>query len=390
MIILTNSPARKLQVVLGAASVTAAPRVYAAWVDHTTTTYTPDAATVASNGTTQTDVVAAPGASTQRQIKSVSCRNIDTIAHTITFLLDDAGTDAQLFSAVVPVGYSAEYTDGRGWAVRSTTGAEVVLTPEVSPLNGFPAEFHKVGTAAEAVGNWYCYAKDTGFPGAWAPGAPGLAGRTTDGTAAPDAGCIPIPNPSSGGNYLTSFQAALSVVQYLAIFDFLWVNSGIVVTTTTAQTINSVAWPARDVDGSTNGRGVRVGLLVTTATTNAGATAPTISYTNSAGTAGRTGTMTFPATAVVGTIVWFNLQAGDEGVRSVQSITLVTSLVTGAVSLVATRRIASVPATIVNTVFAALLGRGVRLYNGVCLMLCHRAAATTATTIEGTLAIETR
>ena len=81
MIILTNSPARKLQIVLGAAHTTTAPRVYAAWVDHTTTAYTPDAASVASNGTTQTDVVAAPGANTQRQIKALLTELVPRLRH---------------------------------------------------------------------------------------------------------------------------------------------------------------------------------------------------------------------------------------------------------------------------------------------------------------------
>ena len=151
MIVLTNSPARKLQIVLGAAHTTTAPRVYAAWVDHTTTTYTPDAATVASNGTTQTDVVAAPGASTQRQIKSVLCRNVDTVPHVITFLLDDAGTDTQLFSATVPAGYAVEYTDGRGWSLRSDTGAEVMASTSLVARSGFGAR-HIGGSGLE---RWY-------------------------------------------------------------------------------------------------------------------------------------------------------------------------------------------------------------------------------------------
>ena len=47
------------------------------------------------------------------------------------------------------------------------------------------------------------------------------------------------------------------------------------------------------------------------------------------------GTMpSFPATAVAGTLVPFQLAQGDRGVRSVQSVTLGTSYGAGAVSLV--------------------------------------------------------
>jgi hypothetical protein len=114
------------------------------------------------------------------------------------------------------------------------------------------------------------------------------------------------------------------------------VNSGLVVTTTTAQAITPVAIPARDTFDTANGDGVLAGFLVTTATTNAGAiTNMTISYTNSAGVAGRTGTVTsFPATAVIGSFIPVNLQAGDKGIQSVQSVTFGTSLAAGAVSLV--------------------------------------------------------
>ena len=158
----------------------------------------------------------------------------------------------------------------------------------------------------------------------WAWGTPGVNGRNTDGTNSADFGCIPIANPSTGGNYLTELQMASSVNHTHLFFDVLWVNTGIVVTTTTAQTINSVAWPARDLNGTTNGAGVQIGILVTTATTNGSAiTNCTMSYTNQDGTAGHTATMaSFPATAVVGSVVWFQLHAGDTGVRSIQSITL--------------------------------------------------------------------
>ena len=85
-----------------------------------------------------------------------------------------------------------------------------------------------------------------------------------------------------------------------------------------------------------------VGIEVSTATTNAGAiTNTTLTYTNSAGTAGRTGTISsFPATAVAGTFVPFSLQAGDDGVRSIQTLTLGTSYGGGTIHLVAYRVLA--------------------------------------------------
>lgn len=237
------------------------------------------------------------------------------------------------------------------------------MAEEQTGYTGRAIPFLKVGTAAEAAGVAYCTSKDSGFPGAWSPGSPGLAGRTTDGTASADNGCIPWQNPASGSIYLTQFSMSSSVAHLHFLMDVLWVNTGIVVTTTTAQTISSVAFPSRDVNGSTNGEGVMVGILVTTATTNASAiTNTTMSYTNSDGTSGRTATIaSFPATAVAGTIVWFQLQAGDKGVRSIQSITLGTSYGGGAISLIAARWIASVPTQVANlgaSAYSAFLSGG--------------------------------
>ncbi len=66
------------------------------------------------------------------------------------------------------------------------------------------------------------------------------------------------------------------------LLDYLWINTGLVVTTLTAQAITPVSLPARDMFETTNGDGVIAGILVTTATTNAAVIAnTTISYTNS-------------------------------------------------------------------------------------------------------------
>jgi hypothetical protein len=134
-------------------------------------------------------------------------------------------------------------------------------------------------------------------------------------------------------------------------------------------------------------------LLVSAATTNAGAiTNCTISYTNSDGTAGRTGTMaSFPATAALGTFVPFQLQAGDKGVRSIESITLGTSMVTGTVHLVLYREVAKAAAPSANVNGAAPVQRGgVRIYDGSCLLPGYYASATTATNMSGWVNVEVR
>ncbi len=65
-----------------------------------------------------------------------------------------------------------------------------------------------------------------------------------------------------------------------------------------------------------------------------------MSYTNSDGVSGRTATISaFPATCIAGSIIPFLLDTGDNGVQSIQSITLGTTLSSGAFSLIAFRRV---------------------------------------------------
>lgn len=265
---------------------------------------------------------------------------------------------------------------------------------DVAGIDGWAAPFYKVGSAAEAAGQYYCYAKDAGMPGAWAPGTPGLTGRATDGTAAGDAGCLNFKNPASGSNYVTNFVAASNVAQLHFLIDILWVNSGTVVSTLGEQAINSVAFPARDANGSTNGEGVEVGILVTASSTNVGViTNTTLRYTNSANVDTRTATIAaYPATAIIGTLVPFQLAAGDKGVRSIQGVTLGTSYGGGSISLIAFRRIAFAPSPIVNVggLIPNSSKTGVKVYNGSCLIPAYLATATTATTTHGIVVIEER
>jgi hypothetical protein len=67
-----------------------------------------------------------------------------------------------------------------------------------------------------------------------------------------------------------------------------------------------------------------------------------MSYTNGAGTAGRTATIpSFPATCAAGAFIPFNLQIGDTEAQTVQSVTLGTSYLTGTVHLMCLRIIST-------------------------------------------------
>lgn len=395
--IVLDTTSKVLQVVLAASITTSQLECQSSWRDITTTAYTAGESSALTNNTTDVSLVAAPGASTQRVIDYVAIYNADTAPATVTVKTDASGTERRHVRITLRAGEALHY-DGQGgaWRVLDARGAVLTAAQTVAPASAVAIPFYKVGTAAEAIGSWYSWAKDTGIPGAWSPGSPGVNGRATDGTASGDVGCLRVANAPGGSiNLLTGVDGSASVAGTVEIVDLLWVNTGLVVTTTTAQAIVPAALPARDLDGTTDGRGVLAGLLVTTATTNAGAIAnTTISYTNSDGTAGRTGTMaSFPATAVIGTVVWFQLQAGDQGIRSVQSVTLGTSYAGGAISLILARWLMSRGDPIVNVGpqrQAPNLDHGVRLYDGACMLPLGVRSATTATNISGRVYVATR
>ena len=380
---------------LTTSAATSTIEVHSSFVDMSGTTITPGRANTRITTATTTTIVDSPAASTQRNVRAIYVTNNSTGTNCIVGVEHFDGINSvELVQFVLLPGERMGYREDGSWAHRDRQGAEYPPAG-LGAYTGDSFPFMKTGTAADVAGCWYCTAKDAGFPGAWSPGTPGINGRVTNGTTAADNGCIPIKNPSVGANYLTEIQMASSVNHAHRFFDCLWVNSGIVVTTTTAQAITTPLLPARDINGTTNGEGCMIGLLVTTANTNAAAVAnTTISYTNSDGVAGRTATLSaiagsqIPATPVIGTIVWFNLAAGDKGVRSIQSITLGTSLAAGAVSLMIARGVAMIGTTIPNVSAQKIIGApGIRLYNGTCMLHCVMASATTATFFNGEVVV---
>ena len=391
--LLLNSTSDVIRVVTGAAASTI--DCHASWMDTNGTTVTPGRLNTIISTATTTTIVPSPGAGVTRNLKGLYITN-DSPGTSCNVSVEhfDGTKQVELIEFILLPGENLGYREDGSWVHRDKQGAEYPPAG-LGAYTGNAVPFMKTGTAADVAGCWYCTAKDAGFPGAWSPGTPGINGRVTDGTTAADNGCIPIKNPSVGANYLTEIQMASSVNHTHLLFDCLWVNSGIVVATTTAQAITTPSLPARDINGTTNGEGCMIGLLVTTANTNAAAVAnTTISYTNSDGVAGRTATLSaiagsqIPATPVIGTIVWFNLAAGDKGVRSIQSITLGTSLGAGAVSLMIARDVAMIGTTIPNVSAQKIIGApGIRLYNGTCMLHCVMASATTATFFNGEVVV---
>jgi hypothetical protein len=255
-----------------------------------------------------------------------------------------------------------------------------------------PVRFAKAVTATLVAGRPASLWSLAGTPGA------GAFDTTLNGVVLSSSSTIPNgalrhTDPASGNAYLAFLQAVATQDGVLELRDRLWHNGGYTITSTSAQTSTTPTWPSRcptsgtDDTPTTTGIGVNLALEISAA---AGAAAPTITvaYTNEAGTGSRSGanilaTANSPA---IGAVYDIGLQAGDLGVRSVQSLTLNASWVSGTMNLVAYRHLASLPTGPKGNALHWLTGGGARLYNGVVPWLVFIPNTTTATTIVGTYA----
>lgn len=247
-----------------------------------------------------------------------------------------------------------------------------------------PEDIYKVG-AATVAGRFYSPFYVSGRPGAAAAPSPGIGGAALTSYA----GQIPWTNPASGNSYLARLSGACNTPGTLLVCDRLWHNSGINVTATTSQTINSATWPARDSAGTTDGANVMIGVEVSTVM-GAGTPTFTMGYTNSANTSGRSiVTAAQAATMAVGSFIPIPLAAGDVGVRSIQTWTQSASMTSGAYHLVAYRMLArlDLPLANVGNALDAISGGFVRLYDNTVPFLLWLPSTTTAPSISGQLIV---
>lgn len=242
-----------------------------------------------------------------------------------------------------------------------------------------PQDVLKVG-AATTAGRFYSPLYVGGQPGASVAPTPGVGGAALTTYA----GQIPWTNPSAGNSYLAGFSGGCNAAGVLLLCDRLWHNSGLSATLTTSQTVTSAAFPARDRAGSVNGAGVFVGLEVSTVM-GAGVPTITMGYTNSGLTAGRSiVTPAMTATMAVGSFIPLGLQAGDVGVKSIETFQLSATMTSGAFHLVAYRVLARAAINVAGGGFDldAVSAKFPRLYDNTVPFLLFLPNSTTAPTIS--------
>lgn len=248
-----------------------------------------------------------------------------------------------------------------------------------------PKELMKAAPSTyNSTGWWLSNVYAAGIPAAMAAPSSGLSGAAITSRS----GLVSFTNPASGetriAKLLSRVQAAATACHGM-IVDRLWDNSGMSSTSTSSQTINSATLPARDLWGATDGVGVYAAVEVSAAV-GAGVPTFTLTYTNSAGTGSRTGTVTVPAaSAPAGTWHIFGLQAGDVGIRSIQSFIASATSTSGTFHLVLFRPIlhviggaALVPNANQRVIVDALSAVVPKLYDNTCLQFVGGIAGNAA------------
>lgn len=370
----------------------------ASYVDHTSSALTPGKSAGAISTATTTTIVSAPAASTYRQLKELTLRNTSTTAsNTITLQRDVSATNRTMAKFTLAAGEWFAMDANGSLQFYSASGIPKAATTDATAgVSGYAYPYFKTVVSKDAAGYAVHMLGAAGFPGAAALQSPGLNGyttdcsigsQTTDPNGAAQLGSNILQNPSSGSLYMTHAAFSNAVIEAVYLTDIVWYNSGINVTTTTAQNITMPTLPSRDLNGSNNGAGWQAALLTTVANMNAFAIAnTTISYTDQNGNAGNTGTFSgvagwqAPATPVIWTWMPFQLAAGDTGIRSIQSITLGTSYGAGSLSLVLYRLVTVLPAQGAGVAYVNSFGPpGIRIWPGSCLGAVQVGSSSNAT-----------
>jgi hypothetical protein len=104
--------------------------VHASWMDLSAGAVTPGRTNTAITTAATTDIIAAPGASTQRNVKNVNVQNKDgSLSCTVTVLFNQNATLIQLFKVTLLAGEVLEFVEGIGWFVVTTDRDRVPTLP---------------------------------------------------------------------------------------------------------------------------------------------------------------------------------------------------------------------------------------------------------------------
>lgn len=143
---------KKLQIVLGGAITSAQLQVNVSWADTAAgATFVPGSNSAVTNSATPVDIVAAPAASTQRQVKELTVQNTDTAAATVTVQTVDGANTRQNIVVTLSTGETLFFAAGQ-WGVLGVTGGIKNTSGVVSVGLALPSIFSVSGSPVTSTG----------------------------------------------------------------------------------------------------------------------------------------------------------------------------------------------------------------------------------------------
>lgn len=227
----------------------------------------------------------------------------------------------------------------------------------------------------------------SGFPGAnaTAGATPGLNGAVC--TSA-DAGAIPFTDPSSGlSTYLEGCDFMNPAGGCLIVYDRLWHNTNLSLSTASAQAVSAPSLTRPDSLGA----GVEMWLefIVAPAAAVTSRTA-TVTYTDQSGNTGATTTATIPDTVILHSAIPLGVASGDTGVRAVTSFQLSGAMTAGAgeAGLVLMRKLAVIPLDSSRSTSRNFFDlKAAQVYDDACIAFMLCTPSTTAGVTVGALTL---
>lgn len=117
-----TSTTEKIQAVLSGAITTTQPQAVVCYSDQTTGSYAGGKQVTALNSTTDVDILAAPAASTIRDVDYISIFNRDSASITVTVKYDISATDSIIITVTLQTLETLQYVHGSGWACIDAQG----------------------------------------------------------------------------------------------------------------------------------------------------------------------------------------------------------------------------------------------------------------------------
>lgn len=232
-------------------------------------------------------------------------------------------------------------------------------------------QFQSSGSAV--AGRWYDFFRSTGYPTAGnytgsAGVATALNSNSTGATWIGDDSVTPDTKRLQG---LRAWTSGTNATGWLWLVDYLLYYPSCVVSTGSGTTLDNTVTLPRYTDGV----GVEAMVVVQTAL-GAASPALTFTYTNSTPTGSRTSLAqtalanSLPTNTLVGGTPFIRKQAGDVGIRSIDSYSI-TSGTTGTVAIVLYKPIVPIPIGIINTLYERDTISGIvsfpEIKDGACL-----------------------